>query len=1585
VLKLTGTNIGGRSATATRVVQVDGRLKLGNLTFSATDLTVPVAGIPITIGRTYDSTNATRSGDFGYGWKLTLGGYSATVDPATTAPSFLNGYATFRAPTPANQTVPPTHIYVKRPDGGVDGYTFTPVPAEVLFGIVLSWYPAFTPDDLNVLNALVADQIPLNRFDSTGEYFDYELGGYNPANPSFGGAFDIVEYSGLKHEVDARTGKQLSVRDRNENKLTFTGDAIVSNRGVQVTFQRDAQGRIIAAQDPRGNRVRYRYNTQGDLVEVTDRANNPPTRYTYDPNHAHFLATVVDSLGTRSLQASYNTNGRLQLTVDAKGNPVNFAFDTNTLTETISDPQTPPTTLTFDPRGNLKQSIDATGAQSMATYNNTQPAQKDLPDTITNVRRNPDGTSTSFTTQFTYDAKGQVLSTTDPAGAVTRLTYGPFGAVLTVSDPLGNTVAYNYDTNGNLLSTASPEGVTVTFEYDTHHNLTARTEGNVTSRFGYDLSGYLMSSTTPTGVTTNYTHDANGNPTGTSFPWVNPNPPGDVRTVRTTVVFDANDRPVQSTDGFGGLTRTQYDRKGRVTQTIDTLNNSTSYIADARDEVIQMNYPNGTVSRTVYDAEGRVSYTDDPHIDGQPARGTSTLYDNLGRVRETDRLADLVITVTTINGVSTSQVVSPGTVLSRSTSTYNDLGQETQSLDDAGQPTSFQYDPAGRRVAVTNALNETILSTYDAAGRKVATQDALGHTTRYVYDGDGRLLQTIFPDLSFTSIGYDRLGRKSSTTDPLGRTTTYQYDPQGRLSAVVLPPVFDPETQQPVQPTTQYSYDAYGDLTTIQDAKGRVTQFTFDQFGHQLSQTLPGNQTERTSYDAFGRKDTHIDFKGQKEQFHYDGLGRVDTKTFLAAGSTTPGETVTYQLDSLGRVNHVTDIMGANQRPTHYRYDPEDRVTLMMTLDGAVNYAYDPATGFHTRTYTAKSDITYAPDQLQRLKTVTVTKQNGVTLATPLVTTYFYTKVGTVDHLTYPNGTETDYGYDPLNRLTSVANKAGNTVLSSYVYTLRADGLRIGATETDSTATVTRIWAYDALQRLAQENYASTIAAMNYTDQYAYDRVGNRLSKTHTAGGQILVASDQYNANDQLTVETGTLNGTANYQTTYGYDDNGFLTSVSRTGSNAESDTYGYDLQNRLTTANISRTENGQAVTIAAGYTYDDQGFRAQSVVTTTVGSSSPVLTTTQFLVDVANPTDYPQILEEHSNGAAAPSLSYVSGLRVLAQTSATGAPSYLLPDGQGSTRLVVDAGGGITARYNYDAYGNLLGSTFGVVNPPATRILYVGQEVDLGLQEYYLRARYYITALGRFPSRDSFRGNLLRPISLHKYVYAADQPVSNSDPSGREDLFTVNLANGISTAFRGQTAPAYFATYGELLRQSLAITTATALAYATYQAVKGGTPKKLIKDIASGRALQREVQEEWISAAKAVRLKLADRNTVTVTNNDDEIPIFVESLTVLPHVAQVDLDGQLHGKEMLLSYDSNKANNDARRKINLDQYDHLRTAALDSLEEYPFASTWNGGEGAYVGPVPLRENLSQGGIFTQFILQWQIKSDEVFLVFIVP
>ena len=69
-LKFTAFDANGNGSTKERTVNVAGDLKLGNFRLSFTDLTVPVAGVPISVTRTYDSLNANATDDFGYGWRM---------------------------------------------------------------------------------------------------------------------------------------------------------------------------------------------------------------------------------------------------------------------------------------------------------------------------------------------------------------------------------------------------------------------------------------------------------------------------------------------------------------------------------------------------------------------------------------------------------------------------------------------------------------------------------------------------------------------------------------------------------------------------------------------------------------------------------------------------------------------------------------------------------------------------------------------------------------------------------------------------------------------------------------------------------------------------------------------------------------------------------------------------------------------------------------------------------------------------------------------------------------------------------------------------------------------------------------------------------------------------------------------------------------------------------------------------------------------------------------------------------------------------------------------------------------------------
>ena len=71
----------------------------------------------------------------------------------------------------------------------------------------------------------------------------------------------------------------------------------------------------------------------------------------------------------------------------------------------------------------------------------------------------------------------------------------------------------------------------------------------------------------------------------------------------------------------------------------------------------------------------------------------------------------------------------------------------------------------------------------------------------------------------------------------------------------------------------------------------------------------------------------------------------------------------------------------------------------------------------------------------------------------------------------------------------------------------------------------------------------------------------------------------------------------------------------------------------------------------------------------------------------------------------------------------------------------------------------------------------YRGEQYDSDLGLYYLRARYYNPATGRFLSRDPEAGYANRPPSLHKYLYANGDPVNTIDPTGNESIFAYPAA----------------------------------------------------------------------------------------------------------------------------------------------------------------------------------------------------------------
>ncbi|UDQ98297.1 RHS repeat-associated core domain-containing protein [Lentisphaerota bacterium WC36G] len=1365
---------------------LNSQLKIGQLSFSQQDLVIPVNGMPISVIRTYNSFNTAYENDFGPGWTYSIKDMDVEFsEQRQNANSMFGGQFSLR-------TGGGRDVTVTMPDGERLSFKYSLRSSGEYYKYKAYWEAAsgtqatLEPTCVNTVVALPgvpayweAGQAMLNmeHFDIPGFILTTKDGTkYHLEREHYGDFYiDVDDLSSSVPYVSAY-GKAVLKRivDKGGNRIEFNQNGINAynvngEKTRSIAFERDSnnQNRITAVYAPDGvdangdpivgalPKFTYDYDVDnGNLIKVNKLIDNSgsgtyaTTEFVYgNANRPHFITEIKDPSGNTPMMCEYDNDGRLVATVDADGNRIQLQRNIADRTETVFDRSGNATIHSYDTRGNVTSSINSMGYTITRTYDSN-----DNETSITDALGN--------TTYYTYDGSKNRTSVTDPLGNVTRYTYDSSGNQLTTIDALGNVTRNTYDNSGNLLTTINALGQITTNKYDSNGNLVATydAKNKLTASFGYDSQGNMNSITDAAGVTRNFSYDGNGLQTGTSFVW---NGNGSSKTITTQTVYNSADQVIRTVDPDGNVSTTEYNAIEKPVSSTDKLGNTTLTVYDARGNVVETKHADGTVSRTVYDVEGRGYLTQNRHVLGTSANGSRTIYDSLGRAIRSERLEGVEVNIVNNEAV----LINAGNVVSNTSTVYDANGRVLVSIDEKGNQTRYEYDAAGRTTAVIDALGNRIENVYDANGQQIISRDALGREVSYEYDALGRRVRTTFADGTYATVEYNALGQKVRETDQSGVSTRFEYDEMGRLAKVIKPQV-ENSSGTMTTPEWNYDYNQYGQMEKITDPLGRETTFTYDEYGRQLSRTLPMGQTESQEYNTLGQLVKQINFAEEQTSYVYDQLGRTSMIEYRTSGASPPAETVTIVYDELGRKSQIVESRGT----TEYSYDSESRVTQIMKPEGTINYVYDPVTSRKVRMYTANSDQRYTYDELGRLKTVAVHKNNGVALGTVQVTSYNYTVVGSRESTVLPNGVKTNYTYDNLNRLTQLAHyDSNNDLLQSFNYSLAPTGRRTAIAEqrreTSGNLSTTNIaFTYDAMNRLVAESSSSDVTSLNYSNDYVYDLNGNRLQKVSSINGLTETINYQYNANDKLTTEVSSDKGTISYS----YNANGSL--ISKIGQ-GESYQYSYNLQNRMATAQISRVENAQDVSVEANYVYDMSGIRVKASHTQTVSGNT--LTRDRYFLTESGFTGYDQILEEATTLGGSPVKSYVLGDDVISQT-VNGVTSHLLYDGHGSTRLLTGNDGVVSDRYDFDAYGVMLGGNPDITNPAATDLLYSGEQFDSTLQQQYLRARYYDQNSGRFNRQDPFAGNNDDPQSLHKYAYCHSDPINATDPSG--EMILANL-----------------------------------------------------------------------------------------------------------------------------------------------------------------------------------------------------------------
>jgi len=489
--------------------------------------------------------------------------------------------------------------------------------------------------------------------------------------------------------------------------------------------------------------------------------------------------------------------------------------------------------------------------------------------------------------------------------------------------------------------------------------------------------------------------------------------------------------------------------------------------------------------------------------------------------------------------------------------------------------------------------------------------------------------------------------------------------------------------------------------------------YTYDEKGRRLTRTFPDGTTERSEYDEVGHVTTLTDGNSARKAQEFDATGRLLRRTFQ------DGSNESYTYSPTGSLTSATNVLGM----IGYTYDTNEQLLRIDNPDGSsVSYTYDSQGNRTTNTTqlaaSAPPRVTsHTYDSLNRLASVTDHGGNA--------TAYTYDHVGNLESISYPNGVVTSYSYDSRNRLVLMEHSRNSVVLAQFHYQVNAIGDRVLVTHADGSFVE---YEYDNQHRLTREIHKDIFGSSFFDLSYSYDEVGNITSTLDLAG---ILTEYRYDSTDKL-LSVG--------DTNYSYDANG--NQLSRIDDDGLT-SYAFDFDNRLMTVDTP--------TDSVSYGYSPQGDRVQRIAADT----------TNYLVDPINPTGVAQVLSDYDSTGAALS-EYIYGNQLLSQNR-SGVNHFSHRDGSQNVRLLTDGGGNVTDTYAYQAFGQNLDQSGSTTNP----YRFAGDRVDPSNGLLYLRARYYEPGVGRFISRDPFEGVLRDSMSLHRYLYANNNPVSYVDPTG--------------------------------------------------------------------------------------------------------------------------------------------------------------------------------------------------------------------------
>ncbi|OBY54826.1 bacteriophage T4 gp5 trimerisation domain-containing protein, partial [Aggregatibacter aphrophilus] len=670
--------------------------------------------------------------------------------------------------------------------------------------------------------------------------------------------------------------------------------------------------------------VSYRYNVEGDLIEVTDGLGNLVRKFGY---RNHLMISHEDSAGLISTYEydHYTPNGKVTLNTTNLGERWEFAyFPTYTV---VTDALGRREEYHFDEHNELVKLVSTDGQAMLLERDKLGRVLRQTSHSgqTSYFEYNPQGQITKLTRPdnamlyFLYDNDGRLIGQTDALGNMTRYRYDDSGNLIERLDALSQKSVYAYNDKGLLSSSTDPLGNNTLFAYDENFQLNQVTDcsGNQTC-FKYNALGQLTSQTDVLGDTTAYQYNDRQQLIAVLLP----------NQSQTRYQYDKVGRLSQVIDPQGNQTSYQYRIDGLPTSKTNAQGHHFQYHYDQAGRLVGLTNENHATYRFVYDDQDRLIWEK-----GFDDKLTQYEYDTQGQlIRRTDygvteapkrnkpaiRTAEFKYNQL---GQMTEEHIRQGEQSSRTTFSFDLNGQMTQ-VACGGQHIDFRYDATGRLIEEAHG-DKKIAYEYDANNNRLKTVLPSGDSIRYFYYGTGHLSGIKLNKQLISEMERDDLHREISRSQ--GRLNgRYYYDDMGRL---VQQQAGLANQQNAVQIDRTYGYDELGHLSQTR------TYFPHKPFD--------APQQTQYQYDNLGRI-AKADSQGHSQHFYFDPASNlindptekvIDNRVVNYCG-------IRFTYDSLG---NLVECQAANGDYQRYTYDLKNRLVQADIRDRykAESWVYD--------------------------------------------------------------------------------------------------------------------------------------------------------------------------------------------------------------------------------------------------------------------------------------------------------------------------------------------------------------------------------------------------------------------------------------------------------------------------------------------------------------------------------------------------------------------------------------------------------------------------------------------------------------------